>query len=74
MSPQWRKATVPGSLGMNVIGKCRDILMQDVGRCYMEQMTTESKEVFQAVTHSAIRVAGLAKIVGEVRSVCHQVQ
>ena len=63
-SSQRRKAAVPGLLGMNVIGKCQDILKQNFGSCYMEQMTTEWRDVFQAVTHSALSVAGLAKIAG----------
>ena len=50
-SSQRRKATVPGLLGRNVIGKCQDILKQDFGSCYIEQMTTEWNDVFQAVTH-----------------------
>ena len=63
-SSQRRKAAVPGLLGMNVIGKCQDILKQNFGSCSMEQMTTEWRDVFQAVTHSALSVAGLAKIAG----------
>ena len=63
-SSQRRKATVPGLLGRNVIGKCQDILKQNFGSRYMEPMTTEWRKVFQAVTHSALSVAGLAKIAG----------
>ena len=63
-SSQRRKAAVPGLLGMNVIGKCQDILKQNFGSCYIEQMTTEWRDVFQALTHSAASVAGLAKIAG----------
>ena len=71
-----RKAAVPGLLGMNVIGRCREVLRDDFGKAYLNHIEGVWKRIFDETARADSSVKGQAKVSGrgEVRipagSVC----
>ena len=59
---QKQKETVPGLLGMNVIGRCADLLMGDLNVLSPEQF--QSCEAFRSQHEEASTFLGCAKVAG----------
>ena len=59
---QQRRAAVPGLLGMNVLGKCREMIQGDLGHGYLKRVGPVWKHIFQATAHEYTPVRGFAKL------------
>ena len=62
---QQRKAAVPALLGMNVLGKCRELFQGDLGHAHVNQVSAIWRQILQDTALEDTSLRGFAKVAGK---------